>query len=256
MRKVLVVLFLGLCTLLPARLGRGATGEGLEVPDTLQAGEGVFQPKSPHETVEEFGVGKLESVRLNEDGTVYSIYGDINRGITATDPVEQCYQLLELHKDLFGLVNPREEMQSYRADERVVKLQQYHLGLKVQHGGYNVHFRDGKLTGLNGHVYPQARQVHSATPTITKEQAFQIAKADILLNGAERLENTPFGFTGEPLEDVVIKEEDVVLGSAELLLTDTESGGFVLAWELWTHYFQYFIDASTGRIIKYYMPIG
>ncbi len=54
------------------------------------------------------------------------------------------------------------------------KFQQYHQGLKVEHGVYKVHSKNGTLTALSGELY-QVPSDLKLQPTLSEEQALRFA---------------------------------------------------------------------------------
>ena len=173
---------------IPARADKQDTTR-INADSSLQ-NKSSYVIKMPDEIVKEFGQGKLTNIDLAANGIPSNLFGDLNIGITASDPTEKCYQLFEIHKDLFGLINPREELLQYWTGKQdgainTIKFRQMYNGIKIENGQYFVHFnRDGTLNGVNGHLFPEARRVNT-TPTISIEQARQIAATNANTKGVK-----------------------------------------------------------------------
>jgi len=135
-----------------------------------------------------------EGLGVNRDGIVTGIRARaINRGLTALDPTERAYQFLELHRDLFGLENPRQELVVERASARAVRFRQMANGIPVILGrsllsvaptGYTLHMwpDSNLLKEFEGAVFPEARNVNT-TPAVSREQAIAIAQSDTAHGG-------------------------------------------------------------------------
>jgi hypothetical protein len=106
------------------------------------------------------------------------------RGEIGGDRVEDSYRFLELNKDSFGLINPRQELKLKEVigpdkiiKGQTVKLYQVVNGVKVRYGQYFIHFSpDGTMNGINGQIDPEARQIDT-NPAISEEQSKQLAIA-------------------------------------------------------------------------------
>jgi hypothetical protein len=106
------------------------------------------------------------------------------RGESGGDRVEDSYRFLELNKDSFGLINPRQELKLKEVigpdkiiKGQTVKLYQVVNGVKVRYGQYFIHFSpDGTMNGINGQIDPEARQIDT-NPAISEEQSKQLAIA-------------------------------------------------------------------------------
>jgi Zn-dependent metalloprotease len=190
----------------------------------------------------EFGKGNLEFINLAANGIPSNLFGDINAGITAIDPKEKCYQFFEIHRGLFGLVDPRVELQDYRIISyegyvSTIKFQQVHNGVKIDFGQYFLHFnRDGTLNGANGHLFPEAREINT-TPAISVERALERAGADYA------------DYTGLKFDFSGLEEFDVKVPEPELII-HARKGKFFLCWRVNPGIeFKYFIDAHTGEIV-------
>ncbi len=69
------------------------------------------------------------------------------------------------------------------------RYKQIYKGVKVEHGVYYVHVKDGKVTSVNGEFYPNISQnLKSVIPQITKNEA--LVKAKSLFNSSEIKNNS------------------------------------------------------------------
>jgi len=207
--------------------------------DSLQQIEKPYEIKEPYEVVKEFGIGKLEYIDLAENGVPSNLFGDLNTGIIAADPVEKSYQFFEIHKSLFGLVNPRVELKYSGAVTgdgfiSTTIFYQTHNGIKIENGQYAVHFnRDGALNGANGNLFPKARHVNT-TPTISVGRAQEIAEID---------------YTGLKIDFSGLEEFGAKTPEPELII-HARKGEFFLCWRVCPGVeTNYFIDAHSGKII-------
>ena len=198
------------------------------------------------EIVEEFGLGNLKGVRIDSTGAVTDLHGDLSKGITATDPVDKCYQFLEIHKKLFKIKDPRHEFKLKRNEVvdkmgiTSVVLDQVVNSVKVRVGYYNfsINNHDNKLEYVFGEYHPEARAVDT-TPKISKEQAIQIGIAN----------TKPLG------PNAPDSARQVHVGEVELLITRF-NGKFHLVWHLGVGYspiwggesWYFFIDAKTSEL--------
>jgi Zn-dependent metalloprotease len=173
-------------------------------------------------------------LRFSENGTPYDIGGDLNRGITATEPKEKVYQLFELHKDVFGILNPREELVDFKAktfwkngNVQSAVIYQYYDGIKIYGGHYGIGFdQQGNIRNCGGDLYPEARQVNTV-PSISEEQVQEIA-----LNNPHT-KRSPSGR----------------IYSTDLLIYVIK-GQPHLTWKVCIEYYAcYFIDAHTGEML-------
>jgi Zn-dependent metalloprotease len=206
--------------------------------DTIRAAiDSAYQTTNLHESytpcdvVKEFGEGKLKNIDLDANGIPTNLFGDLNIGITATEPLEKSYQLFEIHKGIFK-INPREELQYVGAITRdgfisTTVFDQIHDGIKIEGGQYAIHFnRNGTLNGANGNLFPEARQING-TPTVSKEQAQQTAEADY--KGLKMM--------GRKMPD------------PELLI-HRHRGKFYLCWKVFPGLeYNYYVDAHSGEIV-------
>jgi len=192
--------------------------------------------KNMHATVLEFGEGNLESIKLDDNGAPWSIWGNLNKGITASDPLERCYQFFELHKELLALDNPREDMVVKVQREETIRFYQYFKGIKT-HNSHSIHFnpKDGNdIVGYSASPDPEVRSVDT-NYEISKEQAQQIAVAHCQTLHPDLIMTS----TQEP----------------ELQINRFESG-CRLIWKVIVFrgmepYYSYSIDAHNGEVLEY-----
>ncbi len=186
----------------------------------------------------EFGTDKI-SIKFSENGSAKEIYGDLNKSITATNQLEKCFQLFELHRNLFGIANPRQELKLYKTTRdwsngtaSDIALIQVYNDIKVIGGGYTIHFyKDGSIIGAHGSLYPSASQV-STSPLIDEGQAGIIAIND------PRAKNS----TAEDImsAEIVIKEYQKVCRLAwkiNILNPEDMLGA------------DFYVDSQTGEVI-------
>lgn len=180
---------------------------------------------------EEFGEGNVTGIKYAENGTVVAINGRLDKGITAAEPLDKCYQFFELHKHLFGLDNPREELVliSVSGQFGIHKFRQFYNGIQVGFHRIMVYFSfDGKhsITGAGGKFVTEVKSL-SSTPAISEEEAIQIATNDYIAQKHK----------GEPK-----------LIKAELIYLKDSNGDYYLAWNIAIRRSEYYIDAMTGNI--------
>jgi Zn-dependent metalloprotease len=217
--------------------------------DSPPENQADFRPRDPIKIVEDFGVGRLESIKLDDNGIPRAIRGDLEKGITATDPLEKCYQFFEIHKDIFGLNDPREELVLYVNNPHTKKFYQAHNGVKVQFAGYFMHFNmKGKLNELDGEIDLEAKKV-ATTPAISREAAQKIAFDEFKTN--------PEIPANKLVPDTVAPRAV----ETELMLSRID-GQFRLVWDIavgydmpWGGVMRYVIDAQTGAIIQRTNPM-
>jgi hypothetical protein len=195
--------------------------------------------------IERFGLalGRGDGLAVNRDGIVTAIRGRaINRGLTAIDPTERANQFLEMHRDLFGLESPRQELVVERSTTRTVVFQQMANGIPVILGrslirlaqvGYTFHFRPDSslIERFGGEIYPEARNV-SPNPAISREQAIAIAQSDTAHGGQP---------TEVSVADLYIAKFDD--GCRLVWRLGISGGGYGGAGI-------YFIDAQSGAILN------
>ncbi|MCP4581566.1 MAG: hypothetical protein GY839_08085 [candidate division Zixibacteria bacterium] len=191
------------------------------------AGEYIHNPTGA--IAEEFGEGNVAGIRYAENGTVKTINGKLDKGITAVEPLDKCYEFFELHKDLFGLVNPREELKLITAleDPDIYKFRQCYHEIEIARSRIDVSFnRDGSISGVSGKFFPEVRGL-STSPSISNEIAKQKAF------GA--YENTK-------------SHAKPNLHSIELIFVkDKENDRLALIWEVSINHYRFWLDALSGE---------
>jgi hypothetical protein len=171
---------------------------------------------------------------LDKYGIPTSITGDLNKGLTGTDVVEKSYQFFELNKDIFQVVDSRKEFivrGVINEGPSTVKFYWAVNGVKVQYGGYFLHFnKNGALYTVEGQIDPEARKINT-NPAISEEQAKRIA-----------------------LDDPKHKDAKPEISSIELL-TGRIDGELRLFWSIGiingggVGSWNYKVDAQTGKIL-------
>jgi Zn-dependent metalloprotease len=156
------------------------------------------------------------------------------------DRVEDSYRLLELNKERFHLVNPRQELKLKGVigpdnygdiKTTAVKFDQVVNGIKVASAGYTVQFEsNGAYYFCHGEIDTSARHVNT-NPAISKERAEQIAFNDTL-NFNTKAES-------RHLELLIAKVDD----------------GLRLVWSFGVinergDSWKYLIDAQTGKVLE------
>ena len=184
---------------------------------------------------------------VDTNGVILGLSGDrMNIGLNATDPVERSFQFLELHADLFGFINPREEftVKNYHPGPHytydysgAVFFQQMVEGVKVVNAGYQIHYDPDstsfKFTWLVGRIIPEARRINT-TPTVSQMQAESMAMSDP--EHAPYLEQVTIGLT-----ELVIESVDNVWRLAWKI--NVQNGRFAGSANYW-------IDANTAEVLK------
>jgi len=193
------------------------------------AGEYIHNPTGAIE--EEFGEGIVSGIEYAENGTVYMIYGKLDKGITAVEPLDKCYEFFELHKDLFGLDNPREELVFYSdsTDIYTLMFRQFHNGIQIGWHRIIVYFslkEKYSMIGVKGKFVTQVKNL-SSTPAISEEEAIQIAANDYIAHK----------YKAEPKS-----------GKTELRYLKESDGSYYLAWIIAIGNGGYHINAMTGNI--------
>jgi hypothetical protein len=164
-------------------------------PDSIRSNTVSMMNKNTRQAVLEFGEGNIESLKLADNGLPNSIWGDLNKGITASDNLEKCYQFFELHKVLLGLIDPRQEINFRVKVRNTFRFDQYYKGIKTE-GSHAIHFDfkgGGNIVGYTGSPNPEAREVDFSYK-ISAAQAMNIA-----INHCQSLHpNDQFSSTNEP----------------------------------------------------------
>jgi Zn-dependent metalloprotease len=197
----------------------------------------IFNPTG--EIEEEFGTGNVTGIKYAENGTVRFIGGKLDMGITATDRLDKCYEFFELHKDLFGLDNPKEELVllDVSRDSLIYKFRQYHDGIPISSPRVRVTYslrNTYSISGAGGHFYPEIKNL-SSTPAISEEEAIRIARDDYLAqkHGAE-----------------------AKLGKTrQLIYLNDVDDSYYLAWRIVIGAWWYHIDAMSGSIKRSFLNL-
>jgi len=184
------------------------------------------------QNVKALAIGRFgDRIKFDKYGIPIEITGNLSKGLTGTDVVEKAYQFFEINKDIFQIDQPRQELvigEVIKEATSTVKFYWVLNGVKVQYGGYFLQFsRDGSLYNVEGQVDPEARSINTK-PSISEEQAKQIAINDSLN-------------AGKPAE---IKEMELLIGRFK--------GEIKLAWTFYltnSLSWHYAIDAHTGEIL-------
>jgi bacillolysin len=176
-----------------------------------------------------------DKIKFDENGIPIEIGGDLSRGITATDLSEKVIQFFEINKDIFGIEEPKTELKIdavYKDEIRAVKFHFTVNGIKIASNFSILFTKDGIPHSYSGKIYPEAYEL-STTPSITEEQAKQIA-----LDDSKAYHTT--------IENV--KSLELIIGRFD--------DGLRLAWAINVNKIgsklinsDYFIDAQTGKIL-------
>jgi len=185
------------------------------------------------QNVKALAIGRFGNrIKFDKYGIPIEITGNLSKGLTGTDVVEKAYQFFELNKDLFQIEKPRQELvirQVIREELSTVKFYWAIDGVKVNYGGYFLQFsRDGSLYNVEGQIDPEARSINTK-PSISEEQAKQIAMNDSLNTGQES-----------------------TFMDMELVIGKFKDNKFQLAWTFGisnSRPWIYAIDAHTGEIL-------
>jgi Zn-dependent metalloprotease len=201
----------------------GVDGSKPDSSKSIKIKSGQTQPEIVSKTV-------LTPIKSNEHS--WATY----RGETG-DRVEDSYRFLEMHKDIFNLVNPRQELKlsSNSKDEygEAVKFDQVVNGVKVASEMRFIFKPDGILDCVIGQIDTNARKIDT-NPTISEEQAKQIAFNDTpnINNKAEAVRT-----------ELIIGRFDGVLRLVWLFGVKSEGAGGSKS-------LSYIIDAKTGKILE------
>ena len=220
-----------LTTLLITTITVTTNSQSADKSNLFSPGEYIFNPTGA--IAEEFGEGNVTGIEYAENGTVKTINGKLDKGITAVKPVEKCYEFFELHKDLFGLINPSVELVFYTdsTDYYTFKFRQFHDGIQVGSHRIIVSFSLDKkysIIGVSGKFVTEVKSL-SSSPAISEEEAIQIATNEYI---AQKHKAEP------------------KLGKTELKYLKESDGSYYLAWKIAIGYWLYHIDAMTGNIKK------
>ncbi len=141
------------------------------------SGEYIHNPTGAIE--EEFGEGNVTGVIDAENGSVKTLNGKLDKEITAVDLVDRCYEFFKLHKDLFGLDNPREELKVISVNWQFLgyKFRQFYDGIQVSHHriklAFTIHDKT-TLTSFSGEIATDVKK-SSSSPAISEDETIQIA---------------------------------------------------------------------------------
>jgi Zn-dependent metalloprotease len=152
-----------------------------------------IQKQTVQSIKQRFGPDVIIRMDVKSNGVINGLLGKgLNKGLTETDPQRRALQFLELNKDLFLIENPKEQLQIANTDPATmgthsIYIEQVEKGLKVFGGSYVFNFikdSDGipQITGFIGNFRPMARGMNT-TPSISAEQAVQIAMGDSVCQG-------------------------------------------------------------------------
>lgn len=191
------------------------------------------------QNVKALAIGRFGNrIKFDKYGIPIEITGNLSKGLTCTDPVDQAYQFFEINKDIFQIASPREEftIREVIKDDLFSTVKFYWTvnGTKVRYAGYFLQFsKNGSLYNISGQIDPEARNLVTQ-PTISKEQAGQLA-----LNDSKAYQTT--------IEN--IKSTELTIGRFNNVLR--------LAWiinvcKLDSVLFNsdYYIDAQNGEILS------
>ena len=214
------------------------TGENDELAADLSEQEYMpYKAKDMHQTVLEFGEGKLESLKLTDNGIPRSIWGDLDKEITSGDKLDKCYQFFELHKELLEIQNPREEIKFRVHVNNTFRFDQYYKGIKTE-GTHSIHFdlKGGdNIVGYTASPDPEAYSVdvnYTISPAQAQSTAVDTCK---VLHPDEKISSSS-------LPELLIKKKD---NSDKLVWkVVVNRGEYDLA------FYHCFVDASTGDIIS------
>jgi hypothetical protein len=200
--------------------------------DSMLVSKNADENRIPPELEKEFGIGRLKFVDLTKGGKPIQLYGDLNLGIASEEPIEKCFQFFEIHKVLYGLINPRAELLHYETETwkglvSTLKFYQIHNGIKVEHAQIFVHFdRNGELDGTDGLINLDIRSVDT-NPAISKELAQEIATVN---------------YTGLKFVGFKVPEPELIIHS--------RGDNHYLCWIVTPGIeLKYYIDAHSGKIL-------
>ncbi|MCP4582316.1 MAG: hypothetical protein GY839_11940 [candidate division Zixibacteria bacterium] len=143
--------------------------------DTAKAEDKV----SPNQKARKAPIGGVKSIPGTNSKMRHRLYGSLNEGLTAAEPVEKVYQYLELRKEKLGLDEPRSELvvTSVKISPEGtggISLSQKVNGVNVRAGTFGFGFKAGKLFLVNDKLMLEAKEVNT-NPSISQEQAINIA---------------------------------------------------------------------------------
>ncbi|MCD6161291.1 MAG: hypothetical protein J7K40_02635 [candidate division Zixibacteria bacterium] len=172
-----------------------------------------------------------------------------NQGITATDSLEKCYQYLELYKEKYGILNPKEEFKVRRIlnteNRLTIGFYQVHNDVRVIGYRYSISFNsDCLIKSASGRYNPKARFVDT-NPSINEDEIKHIAINDPHAKGT-RLEHVI------ETELAIDCEEDCQL--VWIVTIDNMKDSSVKSFEEIISGDFYF-DANTGNYLKMSNPL-
>lgn len=225
-QKLMLILFLMLSTIIIAGQNAKKPGSKLSPKEqTIAKIRGAFNC----------------GFEVNDRGIPTSLEGNLFYSEAKADPAETAYRFFEKHKEIFSLINPRQELKAIdiSVDENSYKhihFEQIEKGLKVGVVGYRVHINPaGILYSLHGQIDPEARTVDT-NPGISEQQAMEIALNDTLVTKADRQDIEP-----------KVHSATLLIGrfaeKLRLVWAISVSRGIGYSWGFW-------IDAQTGAILE------
>ncbi|MCD6163630.1 MAG: hypothetical protein J7K40_14610 [candidate division Zixibacteria bacterium] len=223
--------------------------EAITQADSTKQGKIKAKSKTASEFSEEYSKkNKLNSIPGKNRHQMKRII-KLNQGITATEPLEICYQYFEFRKIKRGYSNPRMEfkVRRIRNNEKGTKIDFYQVHNDVRVKGYRYGFlisNDGWILSGGGRYAPEARFVDT-NPSINEDEIKHIAINDPHAKGT-RLEHVL------KTELVIDCEEDCRL--VWIVTIDNMEDSSVKSFEKIVAADLYF-DANTGKFIKKYTNI-
>lgn len=151
---------------------------------------------------------------------------DLVKSVMDTNLMEKAYKFFELHKEVYGMTEPRKELIKWREERNESEIliffrQKYK---EIEFSNIVAHFSPNKrLVSVGGAYYPDITL--STIPKLSKDSAIEIVKRDLQpRSGGHK-----------------INEMDLVIYPLKRK--------YYLAWHTFTLQWHYFVDASTGEII-------
>ena len=194
-------------------------------------GQYIHNPKGA--IAEEFGEGNVSGIEYAENGTVKTINGELDKGITAVDPLDKCYEFFDIHKHLFGLDNPRDELVflNKASGFPIYAFRQYYNGIQIGSHRAMVSFSSDEkysITGVWGDFVTEVKSL-SSSPAISEKEAIEIATNEYV---AQK------------------HEVEAEFRKAELRYLVVEDGSYYLGWIIYISFRGYHVDAMTGEVKK------
>ncbi|HQW10914.1 MAG TPA: M4 family metallopeptidase [Saprospiraceae bacterium] len=245
-----------------AQLGKIPPGHAVKYPLTLNAelskiikpsagtsrlaAKSTFSPRAISPILPSAGMITIRSVSAN--GLPQWVEGELVREELQSrgDVQSQSISFLEMNKSVFKLENPTRDFHltsSIQSEDGSthLKFDQYYKGIPVWNAEVALHYKNGKPYLFNGQYFPLTTDIN-ITPVLTSEAATTIASLDSKLE--------------------VLSEDQLKLISGNqtqsslAIYTAPELGeNGILAYQVEVHpdvksTYQYFIDASSGKILK------